>query len=111
MSMVAQPAKKNTGDRALRAWQEAPNYELLPTIGAPDAYLVVGPRGYYVTTCTSCDCPDSTQRGTVCKHQHLVRLHEQQISEMPKPAPAPAPETREEFRARMKARMAKDFPD
>jgi hypothetical protein len=39
------------------------------------SYVVTCPRGaYYVVRAFSCTCPDSQQRGLVCKHQIAVQL-------------------------------------
>src|SRR2546423_553580 len=32
------------------------------------------PGTWYTATTASCDCPDSTQRGTVCKHQLVLTI-------------------------------------
>jgi hypothetical protein len=47
----------------------------------------------YVTTLTSCTCPDHLYRGVVCKHMLALRLRGEAA---PAPEPAPAPLTREE---------------
>ena len=35
----------------------------------------VSPGRFYLTSMHTCDCPDFTRRGKVCKHILAVRLH------------------------------------
>lgn len=68
-----------TTDRALRAYQEAGNYLVLPG-EAEGSYDVVKRDGTtYTVTGDTCECPDHVHRGgRKCKHLALVDLHRQQ---------------------------------
>lgn len=82
--------KTHRPDRAIRAYQEAANYLVLPASVEGNDYWVTKQDGtFYTVAGGSCDCPDFRKRGGKCKHIHLVELHLQ--SEAPAPTPAVAP--------------------
>ncbi len=104
---------RNT-DRQLRAYAQLHDYQFLDT-NLPGTLKAINPKGRpYLTTVSTCTCPDGRPGTHRCKHQYMVEW----VLSLEQPAPArPAPVAptspqpgSPEWRQLIAHRRAQDFP-
>lgn len=78
-----------TTDRALRAYEQASEYLVLPlNPGANDwdvSKISTGTSYRVDLDRATCTCPDHVRRGIACKHLHLARFHAAADAQVPEP--------------------------